>query len=267
MFSDSHAHLDFDSFDADRRDVIQRAKDNGLQFIVNIAIDLPGARNSIGLAKEYPGYIFATAGIHPNYSADMTESQTIEFAELAAQPEIVAIGEIGLDYYQDYATPQQQLNSLEIQLSLAVILDLPIVVHERDSAHELVPILVKWWQNLPENSRIKSNPGVMHAFSADQKYVEALLNCGFCFGIGGPVTYKNASEKRELVSSLPLDRMLLETDCPFMPPQKHRGQRNEPAFIPLIAQKIAELRGISIEETGEQLTSNARRLFQINKSL
>ncbi|NLG40335.1 MAG: hypothetical protein GX544_01420, partial [Chloroflexi bacterium] len=107
MFSDSHAHLDFDSFDPDRGDVIQRAKDIGLQFIINIAIDLPGARNSIGLAKDYPGFLFATAGIHPNYSADLTESQTIELAELAAQPEVVAIGEIGLDYYRDYATPQQ----------------------------------------------------------------------------------------------------------------------------------------------------------------
>jgi TatD DNase family protein len=104
----------------------------------------------------------------------------------------------------------------------------------------------------------------MHAFSADQKYVEALLDCGFCFGIGGPLTYKNASDKRDLVSSLPLERMLLETDCPFMPPQSHRGQRNEPSFIPLIAQKIAEIRGLTVEEIGAQLTNNARRLFHIN---
>ena len=264
MFSDSHAHLDFDSFDPDRGDVIQRAKDIGLQFIINIAIDLPGTRNSIGLAKDYPGFIFATAGIHPNYSADLTESQTIELAELAAQPEVVAIGEIGLDYYRDYATPQQQLTALEIQLSLAQKLDLPIVIHERDSAHELVPILVNWWQNLPESTRIKHNPGVMHAYSADLSYVNTLLECGFCFGIGGPVTYKNAVEKQALVASLPLEKMLLETDCPFMPPQKHRGQRNEPSFIPLIAQKIAEIKGLSIEEVGQQLTNNARRLFRIN---
>ncbi|MDD2523021.1 MAG: TatD family hydrolase [Anaerolineaceae bacterium] len=264
MFFDSHAHLDFDAFDADREAVIQRAKDNGLLFIINIAIDLAGTRNSIGLAKDYPEYIFATAGIHPNYSADLVEAQFTDLEKLARAPEVVAIGEIGLDYYRDHATPQQQRVALEKQLDLARRLALPIVVHERASAHELVSILLGWHQNLPSNSRLKQNPGVMHAYSADQSFVEPLLDCGFCFGIGGPVTYKNATEKRALVSSLPLDKILLETDCPFMPPQKHRGQRNEPAFIPLIAQKIAEIKGLTLEDVGSQLTSNAMRVFQLD---
>jgi len=263
-FCDTHAHLDFDTFDEDRGAVIERARTNSLQFIINIAIDLESSHKSLALARQYPGFIFSTIGIHPNYTQDADETTFTEIEHLALHKDVFAIGEIGLDYYRDYATPLQQTSALEVQLDLAQRLELPIVIHERDSAQDLVPILTNWHQNLPANSRLKLNPGVMHAFSADQKYVEKLLDCGFCFGIGGPLTYKNASDKRDLVSSLPLERMLLETDCPFMPPQAHRGQRNEPSFIPLIAQKIAEIRGLTVEEIGAQLTNNARRLFHIN---
>ena len=261
MFSDTHAHLDFDTFNSDREAVIERARTNGLQFIINIAIDLESSHQSRALASQYPGYIFSTIGIHPNYSQDASDDTFNELSDLASEPGVVAIGEIGLDYYRDYATPQQQTKALEVQLDLAQRLELPIVIHERNSAQDLVPVLTKWHNNLPAGSRLKLNPGVMHAYSAELRFIDALLECGFCFGIGGPVTYKNAREKQELVTLLPLEKMLLETDCPFMPPQAHRGQRNEPAFIPLIAQKIAELRGMSIDEVGGQLTSNAIRLF------
>lgn len=266
VFCDTHAHLDFEPFDADREAAIERASAIGLRFIVNISIDIESSHKSLALARQYPGFIFSTIGIHPNYSQDIDETTFREIGKLAGNQEVVAIGEIGLDYYRDYATPQQQINALEVQLELAKRLELPVVIHERASAQDLVPFLVSWHKNLPNNSRLKLNPGVMHAFSADLTYVEPLLDCGFCFGIGGPVTYKNAVEKRELVSVLPLKNLLLETDCPFMPPQSHRGQRNEPSFIPLIAQKIAELRGLSLEEVGGQLTSNARRVFQIAHS-
>ena len=266
VFCDTHAHLDFEPFDADREAAIERASAIGLRFIINISIDLESSHKSLALARQYPGFIFSTIGIHPNYSQDIDETTFREIGKLAGNQEVVAIGEIGLDYYRDYATPQQQINALEVQLELAKRLELPVVIHERASAQDLVAILVSWHKNLPDNSRLKLNPGVMHAFSADLTHVEPLLDCGFCFGIGGPVTYKNAVEKRELVSVLPLESLLLETDCPFMPPQSHRGQRNEPSLIPLIAQKIAELRGLSLEEVGGQLTSNARRVFQIAHS-
>ena len=266
VFCDTHAHLDFEPFDADREAAIERASAIGLRFIINISIDLESSHKSLVLARQYPGFIFSTIGIHPNYSQDIDETTFREIGKLAGNQEVVAIGEIGLDYYRDYATPQQQINALEVQLELAKRLELPVVIHERASAQDLVAILVSWYKNLLNNSRLKLNPGVMHAFSADLTYVEPLLDCGFCFGIGGPVTYKNAVEKRELVSVLPLESLLLETDCPFMPPQSHRGQRNEPSLIPLIAQKIAELRGLSLEEVGGQLTSNARRVFQIAHS-
>ncbi len=267
IFCDTHAHLDFDAFDEDREAVIQRARASGLQFVINIAIDLEASQKSLALARKYPGFIFATAGIHPNYSSNLDETVFTTIKHLATQPEVVAIGEIGLDYYRDYTTPLEQVKALEAQLELAQKIDLPVVIHERSSACELVPILTKWHQNLPESSWLKQNPGVMHAFSADANFIKPLLDCGFCFGIGGPVTYKNAADKRTLVETLPLENMLLETDCPFMPPQAHRGQRNEPAFIPLIAQKIAELRGLSPEEVGGQLTSNARRVFGLQEKM
>lgn len=266
-FCDTHAHLDFDDFNPDRNAVITRARANGLQFILNITIDLTSLRNSLKLAKEHPGYVFVAAGIHPNYSASIDQTVLAELKTLAAEPRVAAIGEIGLDFYRDYATPQQQRRALESQLALANQLDLPVVIHERASAHELVPILTGWHQNLPADSPLKRNPGVMHAYSGGTDYVEALLECGFCFGIGGPVTYKNAADKRALVEMLPLENMLLETDCPFLPPHPHRGKRNEPAFIPLIAEKIAEIRALPIQTVGQQLTRNAVSLFGLGSEI
>ncbi len=263
-FSDTHAHLDFEDFNSDRKDVIDRARANGLQFILNISIDLTSLRNSLALARENPGYVFVAAGIHPNYSANFDQTVFGELKMLATETQVVAIGEIGLDFYRDHATPQQQRRALETQLALSEQLGLPIVVHERSSAHELVPVLTGWHKNLSPDSPLKRAPGVMHAYSGGAGYVEAMLECGFCFGIGGPVTYKNAADKRSLVEILPLKNMLLETDCPFLPPHPHRGKRNEPAFIPLIAEKIAEIRALPIEMVGDQLTRNAIALFGLD---
>src|SRR5690606_38449131 len=139
MFSDTHAHLDFDTFNSDREAVIERARTNGLQFVINIAIDLESSHQSLALASQYPGYIFSTIGIHPNYSQDASDDTFNELSDLASEPGVVAIGEIGLDYYRDYATPQQQTKALEVQLNLAQRLELPIVIHERNSAQDLVP--------------------------------------------------------------------------------------------------------------------------------
>jgi len=263
LYCDTHAHIDFDNFDADRQEVINKAKDAGLGFIINIGIDIETSQKSVNLVDEYPGFIYAAVGVHPNYSSNFSHEQVSKLEILAEHAGVVAIGEVGLDFYRDYATPGEQKKALSAQLELAERLVLPIVVHERASAHELAPLLTRWQSELPIESAIKDRPGVMHAYSGSLEFVPELLSAGFYFGIGGPVTYKNAAEKRELVRMLPIERILLETDCPFMPPQAHRGKRNEPAFIPLIAQKIAEIRDISVDELGEQLTSNARRLFQI----
>lgn len=262
-FCDTHAHIDFEAFDEDRDKIIERAKAAGLEFIINIGINFEGSSRSFYLPQQYPGYVYLALGIHPNDSMDYNPSMLLKLRELAKRPEVVAIGEIGLDYYRDYATPQEQKIALEDQLELAQSLEKPIVIHERNSAHELVPILLDWHQNLPSGSKLKQNPGVMHSYSADLSYIESLLACNFCFGIGGPLTYPKAEDKRALVATLPMENMLLETDCPFLAPQQQRGRRNEPSYIPWIAEKIAELRQISIEEVGQKLTQNAKRLFSL----
>lgn len=265
MYSDTHAHLDFDSFDDDRDLVIERARSAGLQFIINIGIDLDAAEKSIKLARQYPGFIFAAIGIHPNYSSNFDQTMLHDLEGLAKEPEIAAIGEIGLDFYRDHATPHQQHTALEAQLDLASRLKLPVVIHERSSADDLVPILRSWQQGLPADHPLKSRPGVMHSYSGSIDYTQALLESHFSFGIGGPVTYKNGKDKQALVAALPMESMLLETDCPFLPPHPHRGKRNEPAYIPLIAQKIGEIRGLNPEDVGKQLTNNARILFQLSQ--
>lgn len=263
MLSDTHAHIDFNAFDADRAQVIERAKQAGLGFMINISIDLETAENSIRLARQNPGFIFTAVGIHPNYTSDYNEKMVEKLECLAHEPEVLAIGEIGLDYYRDHATPEQQRRALFPQLDLAARLHLPIILHERSSAHELVPILIEWQKNLPENSPIKAHPGVMHSYGASLEYLPTLLEAGFYFGIGGPVTYKNAQDKHSLVQLLPLERILLETDCPYLTPHPHRGERNEPAYIPYIASKIAQLKDLSIAEVSTQTAKNAFTLFSL----
>lgn len=261
MYSDTHAHIDFKNFNNDRAAVIQRAKDAGLGFIINVGIDLDSAEKSLRIARENPGFIFVALGIHPNYSSNFNDRLIKKLETLAREPEVLAIGEIGLDYYRDHATPEQQRRALHAQLELADSLRLPIIVHERSSAHELVPILAKWQAQLSDNNPVKPHPGVMHAYGASLEYLPALFEAGFYFGIGGPVTYKNASDKHALVQNLPLKSMLLETDCPYLTPHPHRGERNEPSYIPLIADKIAQLKEISVQAVARQTAKNAFTLF------
>lgn len=263
MFTDTHCHLDFDSYDADRPEVILRARLAGLAFIVNPGVDLPSAGAVLQLTEDYPGYIYAALGIHPNYSADCEQDHIARLEELATAPGVVAIGEIGLDYYRDYSPPEQQRRAFLWQLELAARLALPVIIHDRDASQDLVPILRDWQSALPAANPIKQRPGVMHAYSGSAEQALALAELGFCFGIGGPVTYQNAQERRGVVKQLPLERILLETDAPFLTPHPHRGKRNEPAYIPLIAETIAALHDISSAELGEITTANAAALFRL----
>ncbi len=261
MFTDTHCHLDFYSYDADRPEVILRARQAGLAFIVNPGVDLPSAGAVLKLTEDYPGYIYAAVGIHPNYSANCEQDHIARLEELAAAPGVVAIGEIGLDYYRDYSPPEQQRRAFLWQLELAARLALPVIIHDRDASQDLVPILRDWQSALPASSPLKLQPGVMHAYSGSAEQALALAEIGFYFGIGGPVTYQNAQERRGVVKQLSPERILLETDAPFLTPHPHRGKRNEPAYIPLIAEIIAALHGISSAELGEITTANAAALF------
>ena len=263
IFCDTHCHLDISAFSEDFETVLQRAVDAGLAFIIIPALDCATAKNALELARQKPEFFYATVGIHPNYAAEVEPGCLSELATLATQPGVVAIGEIGLDYHWDYATPDQQKAVLLPQLELARDLHLPLVIHNRDAAEDLGPILLEWQAALPADHPLKARPGVMHSYTGPEELARDLANAGFYFGIGGPVTYKNGKDKQTLVEMLPRERILLETDSPYLPPHPHRGERNEPAFIPLIAAKVGEIWGISVEEVGKITTSNAKRLFNI----
>lgn len=263
-FCDTHCHLDMSAFSEDLDAVLQRAVDAGLEFVVIPALDCDTAKNALELARQKPDFFYVTVGIHPNYAAEVEPTCLSELASLASQPGVVAIGEIGLDYHWDYATPAQQKAVLMPQLELARELGLPLVIHNRDAAEDLGPILLDWQASLPNSHPLKNRPGVMHSYTGPEELAQGLVEAGFYFGIGGPVTYKNGKDKQALVAMLPRDRVLLETDSPYLPPHPYRGERNEPAFIPLIAVKVGEIWGISAEEVGRITTSNARRLFGIS---
>ena len=263
IFSDTHCHLDMPVFSKDLDAVVQRAVDARLGFIIIPALDCATAQNALELARKNPEFFYLTVGIHPNYAAEVAPDCLNQLHSLAKQPGVVGVGEIGLDYHWDYATPSQQKAVLLPQLELARELALPVVIHNRDAADDLGPILLNWQASLSANHPLKTRPGVMHSYTGPQELALELAEAGFFFGVGGPVTYKNGRDKQALVEALPREMILLETDSPYLPPHPHRGERNEPAFIPLIAAKIAEVWGTTADEVGQITTANARRLFDI----
>lgn len=254
MLIDSHCHLDFESFDVDREQVMQRATEAGVSRVVVPSLGLDNCGTVIGLTVEFPG-VFAAVGIHPNYSAEWQEEWIEELRHLARNEKVVAIGEIGLDYYRDYSSKELQLRALEAQLQLAAELDLPVILHNRDSDDDLL-IALKHSGNSNQN-----DPGVFHSFSTSWQTAVAALDMGYYLGFSGPVTYKKADDLRAVVSKVPLDRILVETDAPFLAPQRYRGKRNEPAYVSLVAEMIASVRGLEIEEIAQQTTKNTIQLF------
>ena len=275
--TDTHCHLDFEQFDADRGEVLNRAWAAGLTRILIPGLDLPSSLRVVKLAESHPN-LFAAIGVHPNDSLTWDENSKdrlkqlfVESREQApALQKIVAIGEIGLDYYWDDAPHDHQRAVLVEQLALAADLQLPVVLHLReadnatdgDCSRDLIEILEKWVESL----RVDRNPlrerlGVLHSFSGSKSTAEQALNMKFFIGITGPVTYKNAQARRELVKTIPLERLLIETDAPFLAPVPQRGRRNEPAFVCHIADKIAEIHLRDPEEIAAFTTANAQHLF------
>lgn len=251
------------AFSSDLDAVLQRARESGLEFIVIPALDCSTALHAQALSRQYPGFLFTAVGIHPNYAAEVSPACLTQLAALAAQPGVVAIGEIGLDNHWDFATPEQQKAILLPQLALAAELCLPVIIHNRDAGDALGQALLNWHNSLPAAHPLRHRPGVMHSYSGPAELARDLAEVGFYFGIGGPVTYKNGKDKQALAAALPRERILLETDSPYLPPHPHRGERNEPALIPLIAEKVAQIWGVSAQEVGKQTTANARLLFNI----
>jgi TatD DNase family protein len=256
---DSHAHLDFSQFDADRPAVIERAREAGLAAIVNVGTDLVSSRRAVQLATEHE-MIYASVGMHPHDAKKLDGNVLSQLRNLAQQPKVVAVGEIGLDFYRNLSPRGVQLRAFQAQLAWAARLGKPVVIHDRDAHDEIMEILTDWAAD-QKNSPLVGRLGVLHTFSGDLDMAERAVALGFYISLSGPVTYSNARQLPGIVKALPLDRLLVETDCPFLAPHPHRGRRNEPAYVRLVAERIADLRGMPFDEFAAASTANAQRLF------
>ena len=255
---DTHCHLDMAAYD-DCRQVVERAVSAGVKYILSVGIDVASSKAAVALAEEFP-CVYCSVGIHPHHVAGVEEAQYQELVDLARHPKVLAYGEIGLDYARDYAPHEVQICHFERQVALAKELCLPLIIHDRE-AHAEVMTILKAASPLPAG-------GVMHCFSGDLTLATAAIDLGFFLSIPGVVTFSKAEMLHEVASSVPLTALLIETDGPYLAPEPFRGKRNEPTYVLYTAAKIAELRGISIDEVASQTSANAMKLFGIkgNKS-
>jgi TatD DNase family protein len=282
VLADTHCHLDFQAFDDDREEVLARARQAGLVRILIPGIDLPSSKAALGLAENHAG-LYAAVGIHPNEAASPQAGTIEEVRKFLAQPaaggiaperskmqptatgaaKIVAIGEVGLDYHRDRTPHALQRQVFLAQLELAAELSLPVVIHNREAAADLLAILADWQDGLVSSgSPLAARPGVLHSFSGELQTAQRAIDLHFYIGITGPVTFHNAPDLQQVVAALPLDRLLVETDAPFLAPHPFRGKRNEPAHVSLVAAKIASIQNLPFLQVAEATTANAGRLFQ-----
>jgi len=253
MLVDTHAHLQWASFGKDREKVISRARKVDVKYIVNIGFDLNGSREAIELAEKHKG-LYATVGIHPHNASQLNENVLDKLRKLSENPKVVAVGEIGLDYYRNLSPRDAQKKAFEAQLFLAEELGLPVVIHDREAHADTLEMLSKF------KGKIK---GIMHCFSGSREMAEQYIKSDFYISFAGPVTFPNSHKLHEIVKGIDLNKILLETDSPWLAPQEMRGKRNEPAFLLFIAKKIAKLKGISVDELAEATTENAKEIFQL----
>jgi TatD DNase family protein len=272
MLTDTHCHLDFNKFDEDRDAVIQRALDAGVERMLVPALELESSKAVVQLADSHPD-LFAAVGFHPT---DLDKWNDISISDLRnlvnPNNKVLAIGEIGLDYYwvKEPEKQKQQREVLQQQLKLAQEVNLPVIIHMREqndawfgqASIDLLNILSEWHQELTaQNHPLKEKPGVLHSFNGNLETAQKAMQLNFYIGVTGPVTYKNAEEKRQIIRQLPLERLLIETDSPFLTPVPHRGKRNEPAFVAHIADKIAEIHMTTREQVAKITSINANNLF------
>ena len=253
MLFDTHAHLDDHAFDADRRELLAALPDQGIGLLMNPGCSLESSRNAIGLAEEYD-YIYAAVGSHPDVADEVDDACIAQYRELCKHPKVKAIGEIGLDYHYEDIPRQIQCKAFRAQMELARELDLPVIVHERE-AHEDGMQIVREFPDVT---------GVFHCYSGSAEMARQLVDRGWYIGFTGVLTFKNARKALEVAASIPLDRIVIETDCPYMAPEPFRGKRNDPGKIYRMAEKLAELRGLSVEEIHTITLKNGKRLYRID---
>lgn len=249
---DSHAHLNDEQFAADLPAVLASARAAGVETILNVGYDLPASRAAAALAAGRPG-LYAAVGIHPHDAAGYDEAAEKELRRLARAEKVVAIGEIGLDYYRELSPRPTQAEAFRRQIRLARALRLPIVVHDREAHEDTLRIL--------REERASEVGGILHCFSGSWEMARQCLDLGFYISLAGPVTFRNAVRPREVARRVPADRLLVETDAPYLAPEPHRGRRNEPAFVALTLRAIAALREVPAEELAEQTYQNACRVL------
>ena len=260
-FVDSHCHLDSPQFAADLDRVVQRAEAAGTALIICPGTNLGSSRDVLALAAQYPG-VYAAVGVHPNDCAGFDDEAAESLRDMARHPKVVAMGEIGLDYYWDRVPRGQQKRALRSQLALAAELGLPVILHSRQSNVDLLCEIAQWVPEIRTARGVGAILGVWHAFSGDAREAEAAYALDLMLGLGGPVTFSNARKLHSLVPALRRDRLLLETDAPYLAPHPFRGKRNEPAHVPLIARAVAELCELPLDALARQTTQNALHCFR-----
>ena len=252
MLFDTHAHLNDPAFDPDRAELLAGLPDKGIELVLNAGCSLKSSYDCIALAEQYP-FIYASVGSHPDAADEVNEAVIEEYRKLCKHDRVKAIGEIGLDYYYEDIPREVQLRAFRMQMELARETGMPVIIHERD-AHQDGMTVVKEFPDVT---------GVFHCYSGSAEMARQLVNLGWYIGFTGVLTFKNARKAVETASSVPLERIVLETDCPFMAPEPFRGKRNDPGYLYRMAEKLAELRGISVEEVHSITTANAKRLYRI----
>lgn len=252
MIIDTHAHYDDEAFDGDREELLKQLEENGIEAVVNITADLNSVESTLALVKKY-SFIYGTAGVHPDQVRELDEDKLAWLKETAKEPKIVAIGEIGLDYYWKESEPEVQKHWFLRQMDLAEDTGLPVVIHSRDAANDTLELM--------KNHRAEKIGGVIHCFSYGKEMAREYLNMGFFLGIGGVLTFKNGKKLKEVVEYAPLSQLVLETDSPYLAPEPYRGKRNSSLYLPQVVQEIAKLKRIEPEQVMEVTRENAKRLY------
>lgn len=253
MIFDTHAHYDDEQFDKDREELLNSITDKGVGAIVNVSAAYESFERVVGMAQRYP-FMYAAVGVHPDEVGDLDEEKFARMKELCQSDKVVAVGEIGLDYYWDNESHKLQKEWFIRQLELAGELGLPVNVHSREAAQDTMRIMKEYGKGLD---------GVIHCYSYSREMAQEYVRMGFYIGVGGVVTFKNARRLKETVEAIPLTSIVLETDCPYLAPEPFRGKRNDSSYIKYTAGKIAEIKGVTYEDVVRQTEENARRLYRL----
>jgi TatD DNase family protein len=272
MIVDTHCHLDLRQFDGDREAVLERAAAAGVTRLINPAIDLDSCRRVLAMADRHPT-VYAALGVHPNDCAGFDRETVAALRDLAQHPKVVAVGEIGLDYFWERVAHDQQQIALRAQLELAAELKLPVILHTRNAkdgseacTEDLLYLLSQWVSEIRTGRAENAMIGVWHAFGGTREQAEKAYHLGLVLGLGGPVTFQNARRLHALVPDLSFERLLLETDAPYLAPHPYRGQRNEPAYLPLVAEALARLKKMAADDITAQTTATAERCFTLEQT-